>query len=151
MTQEQRSEESRQLYCRVITPERIVFDEPADLVITRIADGDIGVMANHAPTISTVEIGEVRIRQGEEVKVFAVSDGFFKMSENLVQILVEEAVRPEDIDVEAAEHRIEEASRSLESLDRERPGWERIEREMERRRKVGENLVLVARRHGQQR
>ncbi len=146
---EQQGDE-RQLYCRVITPEGVVFDEEADMVIARIADGDIGVLAQHAPTISTVEIGEVRVRQGEETVIFATSDGFFKTSENLVQILVERAVRPEDIDIEEAEHQIEEAERELAELDRGRPDWERIEKEIERRRGVEENMVLVARRHGEQ-
>lgn len=146
---EQQGDE-RQLYCRVITPEGVIFDEEADMVIARIADGDIGVLAQHAPTISTVEIGEVRVRQGEETVVFATSDGFFKTSENLVQILVERAIRPEDINIEEAERQIEEAERELAELDRGRPDWERIEKEIERRRGVEENLVLVARRHGEQ-
>jgi F-type H+-transporting ATPase subunit epsilon len=134
--------EGRQLFCRIITPERPVFDDEADLVIVRIADGEIGVLVDHAPTVSTVEIGDVRIRQGEEWSVYATSDGFFKVSENLVQVLVEEAVPLEEIDVGEAENRVEEAERELsEASDEER-------KEIERRQRVGENLVRVARRHG---
>ncbi len=134
--------EGRQLFCRIITPERPVFDDEADLVIVRIADGEIGVLVDHAPTVSTVEIGDVRIRQGEEWSVYATSDGFFKVSENLVQVLVEEAVPLEEIDVGEAENRVEEAERELsEASDEER-------KEIERRQRVGENLVRVARRYG---
>ncbi len=136
--------EGRQLFCRIITPERPVFDDEADLVIVRIADGEIGVLVDHAPTVSTVEIGDVRIRQGEEWSVYATSDGFFKVSENLVQVLVEEAVPLEEIDVGEAENRVEEAERELsEASDEER-------KEIERRQRVGENLVRVARRHGRE-
>jgi len=134
--------EGRQLFCRIITPERPVFDDEADLVIVRIADGEIGVLVDHAPTVSTVEIGDVRIRQGEEWSIYATSDGFFKVSENLVQVLVEEAIPVEEIDVGEAENRVEEAERDLSEVPDE--GRE----EIERRQRVGENLVRVARRFG---
>ncbi len=135
--------EGRQLFCRIITPEEPVFDDEVDLVIARIADGEIGVLVDHSPTVSTVEIGDVRIQQGEEWSVYATSDGFFKVSENLVQILVEEAVPAGEIDASEAESRVEEAERQLseasEDDDRE---------EIMRRQRVGENLVRVARRYG---
>jgi F-type H+-transporting ATPase subunit epsilon len=134
--------EGRQLFCRIITPERPIFDDEADLVIVRIADGEIGVLVDHAPTVSTVEIGDVRIRQGEEWSIYATSDGFFKVSENLVQVLVEEAIPVAEIDVGEAENRVEEAERDLSEASDER------REEIERRQRVGENLVRVARRYG---
>jgi len=134
--------EGRQLFCRIITPEQPVFDDEADLVIVRIADGEIGVLVDHAPTVSTVEIGDVRIRQGEEWSIYATSDGFFKVSENLVQVLVEEAIPVAEIDVGEAENRVEEAERDLSEASDER------REEIERRQRVGENLVRVARRYG---
>jgi F-type H+-transporting ATPase subunit epsilon len=138
--------EGRQLFCRIITPERPIFDDEADLVIVRIADGEIGVLVDHAPTVSTVEIGDVRIQQGEEWSIYATSDGFFKVSENLVQVLVEEAVPAEEIDPEEAENRVEEAERALsEASDADDEDRE----EIIRRQHVGENLVRVARRYGQ--
>ena len=136
--------EGRQLFCRIITPEETIFDGEADLVIARIADGELGVLADHAPLVSTVEIGDVRIRRDDERHVFATSDGFFKVSENLVQILVEEAVPAGDIDVDEAENRIEEASREVSEEDAEDR-----RRESERRQRIGENLVRVARRYGE--
>ena len=119
--------EGRQLFCRIITPEQPVFDDEVDLVITRIADGELGVLVDHAPTVSTVEIGEVRIHQGDERSIYATSDGFFKVSENLVQILVEEA-----------ERQLSEVS------DDDDEGRS----EVMRRQRVAENLVRVARRYG---
>lgn len=138
----------RQLFCRIITPERAVYDGEADLVVVRIADGDLGVMADHAPTVSKVEIGDVRIREGEERRVFATSDGFFKVSDNLVQVLVEEAVPAEEIDADEAGTRVEEAERELGQISGEE-GDERRRAELERRQKIGENLSRVARRYGE--
>jgi F-type H+-transporting ATPase subunit epsilon len=139
--------EARQLFCRVITPEEIVYDGEADLVVARIADGDLGVMVDHAPLVSTVEAGEVRIREGEEQHVYATSDGFFKVSENLVQILVEEAVAPDEIDVDEAEDRIEKAERELSEVSEDAGDRDRVRGEVERRRRMGENLVRVARKY----
>jgi F-type H+-transporting ATPase subunit epsilon len=136
--------EDRQLFCRIITPEETIFDGEADLVIARIADGEIGVLVDHAPLVSTVEVGDVRIRQNDERHVFATSDGFFKASENLVQILVEEAVPAGKIDVDEAENRVEEASREISELADEE---EDRRQEAERRQRIGENLVRVARRY----
>jgi F-type H+-transporting ATPase subunit epsilon len=136
--------EGRQLFCRIITPEETIFDDEVDLVITKIADGEIGVLVDHAPLVSTVEIGDVRIHQNDERHVFATSDGFFKVSENLVQILVEEAVPAHEIDVNEAENRVEEASREISGEDEEDR-----RREAERSQRIGENLVRVARRYGE--
>jgi F-type H+-transporting ATPase subunit epsilon len=138
---------ARQLFCRVITPEEIVYDGEADLVVARIADGDLGVMVDHAPLVSSVEAGEVRIRENEEQHVYATSDGFFKVSENLVQILVEEAVAPDEIDVDAAENMIEEAERQFSEISEDTEDRDRVHGEIERRRRMGENLVRVARKY----
>lgn len=150
MTEErQERREGRQLFCRVVTPQETIFDGEADLVVVRIADGEIGVLVNHAPTVSTVEIGDVRITEGDEKRIYATSDGFFKVSENLVQVLVEEAVPVDEIDVDAAENRVEEAANELSQVSDEDEDAERKRREIERRRMIGENLVRVARKYGE--
>jgi F-type H+-transporting ATPase subunit epsilon len=140
-------DEQRQLFCRVITPEEVVYDGEADLVIARIADGDIGVLVDHSPVVSTMEAGEVRIREDDEQHVYATSDGFFKVSENLVQVLVEEACSPEDIDVDAAENRVEEAERELSEVSGDAEDRDRALAEIRRRQRTAENLVLVARKY----
>ncbi len=141
-------QEGRQLFCRVITPQQVIYDGEADLVVLRIADGDIGVMRDHAPLVSTVEPREVRITEDDERYVYATSDGFFKVSENLVQILVEEAVPAGEIDVDEAENRVEEAEEWISELEGEEDAEGR-RREAERRQKMGENLVHVARKYAE--
>jgi F-type H+-transporting ATPase subunit epsilon len=145
----QGGEGGRQLFCRIITPEKMVYDGEADLVMARIADGDIGVMVDHAPIVSTAEVGEVRIREGEELHVFATSDGFFKVAENLVQILVEEAVEAGEIDADAASEQMEEAERELSEVSGDEEDAERTRAEVERKRRMGENLMRVAGKYGQ--
>jgi F-type H+-transporting ATPase subunit epsilon len=145
----QQRDAGRQLFCRVITPEKVIYDGEANLVIARIADGDIGVLVDHSPLVSTMEPGEVRIRKDDDQHIYAVSDGFFKISENLVQVLVEEAVVPEDIDIDAAENRVEEAERDLSEVSEEAEDRDRVVAEIERRQRIGENLVRVARKYSE--
>jgi F-type H+-transporting ATPase subunit epsilon len=149
VSEERDQQEGRQLFCRVITPEEVIYDGEADLVVARIADGDLGVLVDHSPLVSTVEVGEVRIKEGEEQHVYATSDGFFKVSENLVQVLVEEAVSVEDIDVDAAEERVEEAERELSEVSEEAEDRDRVVSEIERRQRMGENLVRAARKYNE--
>lgn len=139
----------RQLFCRVITPEEVIYDGEANLVIARIADGDLGVLVDHSPLVSTVEIGEVRIRENDEQLVYATSDGFFKVSENLVQVLVEEAVSVEEIDVDEAENRVEEAEKELSEVPEEAEDRDRVVAEITRRQRMGENLVRLARKYAE--
>lgn len=141
--------EGRQLFCRVITPEEVVFDDEVDMVVARIADGELGVLVDHEPLVSSVEPGAVRIFHGDERHVYATSDGFFKVSENLVQVLVEEAVPASEIDVSEAESRVEEAERELSDVSDDDDGADRIRADIERRRRMGESLVQVARRYGE--
>lgn len=145
----QQGDGGRQLFCRIITPEKMVYDGEANLVVARIADGDVGVMVDHAPLVSTAEVGDVRIREGEELRVFATSDGFFKVSENLVQILVEEAVEAGEIDVDAAGNQVEEAERELSEISEDDENRDRVRAEIDRKRRMGENLMRVAGRYGQ--
>jgi F-type H+-transporting ATPase subunit epsilon len=132
----------------VITPEEVIYDGEANLVVVRIADGDLGVLVDHSPLVSSVEVGEVRIKEGDDQLVYATSDGFFKVSENLVQVLVEEAVSVEEIDVDAAETRVEEAERDLSEVSEEAEDRDRVVAEIERRQRMGENLVRLARKYG---
>lgn len=141
----------RQLFCRVITPERMVYDGEARMVKLRIADGDIGILADHQPIVSTVGVRDVQIVEEDDGRrVFATSDGFFKVSENLVQVLVEEAVPADEIDVDAAENRVEEAERALGELSGDdEDSIERRRGELETERAMGENLARVGRSYGQ--
>ncbi|CAN5759822.1 hypothetical protein BH23ACT11_BH23ACT11_22620 [soil metagenome] len=144
--------DGRQLFCRVITPQDTVFDGEVDRVIARIFDGEIGVLVDHAPTISTIEVGDVRIQQGDDTTVYATSDGFFKVSENLVQILVEEAILATEIDVSEAEKRVENAETELAELGESEEDADEVDRrrkDVERRRSIGENYTRVARKYGE--
>lgn len=95
----------------IITPERNFFSGEAECVIFKSADGEIGVLAKHAPTVVTVNVGPIRINaQGKWIDA-VVTDGFAKIMPDRVVIMTDTAEYPEEIDVnraKAAKQRAEE-------------------------------------------
>jgi F-type H+-transporting ATPase subunit epsilon len=91
-----------QLQVRIITPERIVFDGPADGVVATAYDGQFGILPGHAPMMVVLGIGELRLRQGERYDWFAVGEGFLHVLDDVVTVLTPLAEHAREIDVEAA-------------------------------------------------
>lgn len=95
----------------IVTPERKVYSDEVDMVITRAAEGDIGILPKHAPLVSPLKATAVRIKKDGEEELVAVSGGFLEVRPDKVTILAETAELPEEIDVnraEAAKARAEE-------------------------------------------
>jgi F-type H+-transporting ATPase subunit epsilon len=98
------------LHVELVAAERVVWSGEATIVITRTADGDIGVMPNHAPILSVLVEGTVEIRtDADEYLVAAVGSGFLSVANNRVSILVEHAEMSGDIDLERARRELEHA------------------------------------------
>jgi F-type H+-transporting ATPase subunit epsilon len=80
----------------VISPEKPLFTGKADSVVARAWDGEVGIMAGHAPMLTKLGTGEVRITQGANVTRFAIQSGFLEVANNKVVVLSEKAVAVED-------------------------------------------------------
>lgn len=91
-----------QLQCVVVTPERAVFDEPADFVALPMYDGELGVAPGRAPLIGRLGTGELRTRQAGVTKRYFVDGGFAQVRNNVVTVLTERALKAEEISPEAA-------------------------------------------------
>jgi len=107
---------------QIVTPERTVYSkEEVKMVITHAAEGDIGILPNHAPFISPLEptIVRVKLDENREEKIF-VSGGFLEVRSNQVTILAEAAELPSEIDIEraqAAKERAEKRLKQKENID----------------------------------
>ena len=101
------------LMVEVVTGERIVFTESdVDMVVAPGGDGALGILPSHAPLISTLAAGELRIKKGASEQSIVVFGGFIEVTPTKVVILADTAERAEEIDVaraEAARKRAEEA------------------------------------------
>lgn len=109
---------ARTLMCEIITPERIVYTNEVEMVIAPTVDGEIGILPLHAPLVSALRSGEIRVKwDGEkEVEWFAVAGGYIQVHEDKVIILADNAVVSSQIDVERARHALELAKERLDAL-----------------------------------
>lgn len=87
----------------IVTAEKIVYSDDVDVVIAPGIEGELAILPNHAPLLTMLQVGELRVRKdGEETDIF-VSGGFLEVMQNRVTILADTAERAEEIDIERAE------------------------------------------------
>lgn len=99
----------------IMTPEKIVLQTEAESVVVPAADGELGILPHHAPLLAQLEPGEIRLRRGSAVDLFAVSGGFVEVLNNRVMVFAETAEMAHDIDVERARQAAEKAKEVLRS------------------------------------
>ena len=88
--------------CIVVTPERAVLDETAEMVILPMIDGELGVLQGRAPIIGRLGAGELRLKSGTAVKRFFVEAGFVQVRSNVVTVLTANAKPAETVTAEMA-------------------------------------------------
>tara|TARA_B100000614_G_scaffold262262_1_gene294971 strand:- start:391 stop:795 length:405 start_codon:yes stop_codon:yes gene_type:complete len=100
---------------QLVSPERLVLARDAAMVVVPGAEGDFGVLPEHAPIISSVRPGVIEVYEGNQVadRVF-VAGGFAEVSANHCIVLAEEAVPVGDLDRAAVEARIKAAEQAVE-------------------------------------
>ena len=126
----------------LVTPEGPAFEGEANMVVVPGAAGEIGVLPRHAPLVAMLKAGESRVKVGEGWTTFATGPGYFKIQRDRGIMLVDGAVRAEEIDLEQARRELEDAQKLLERAD---AGEEGIDRwVVEQRLKHAENKIAVA-------
>jgi F-type H+-transporting ATPase subunit epsilon len=117
----------------VLTPEGQVFADEVEMVSTRTTTGSIGVLANHAPLMAILEPTELRLYRSEsEIVRFAQGEGYLQVVDNSALVLVEEAIRPEEMDRGAFEARLKEARDTVSGAEEGSEERARAEREVRR-------------------
>jgi F-type H+-transporting ATPase subunit epsilon len=102
----------------LVSPERILYSGESDMVVCRTLDGEVAFMADHAPFVGVLSIGEVRIYRGGSVEErAAVHGGFVEVSDNRVTLLSDVAELASQIDVERARKRLQEFERRTIEMD----------------------------------
>ena len=126
----------------LVTPDGPAWEGEAEMLIVPGAAGEIGVLALHAPLVAMLKAGEIRVRADGGWQSFAAGPGYFKVQRDRAIVLVDDAVRAEEIDVDEARREVE-AARDL--LERAEAGEEGIDRWVaEQRLRHAENKVAVA-------
>src|SRR4051795_1430550 len=103
------------LLLEIVTPEKQVFSEEVDSVVCPGIEGELGILPHHAPLLTTLGVGELRIRRGSEEEYFAIAGGFLQVRPDKVVVMAETADMASEIDLARAEEARREAERALES------------------------------------
>ena len=101
------------LLLEIVTPEREAYSEEDDAVFCPAIEGEIGVLPHHAPLLSMLGVGELRIRKGGDEEYFAIAGGFVQVRPDKVVVMAELADLSSEIDLEAAEEARNEAERAI--------------------------------------
>ena len=98
----------------LVTPEKVTLESRAIAIVIPAVDGELGILAHHAPLIAQLQPGEIRIQSSDQgLRHFAVSGGFVEVRSNRVAIFAETAESAEEIDAERARQAAERARSAL--------------------------------------
>jgi F-type H+-transporting ATPase subunit epsilon len=117
----------------VLTPEGEVFSDEVEMVSTVTVVGSIGILAHHEPVLATLEPTELRLYRSEgDIVRFAQAEGYLQFVENRALVLVEEALRPEQIDRATFETKLAEARSAAERAGPDSEEHARAQRDIRR-------------------
>ena len=106
--------------CEIVSQDRTVFQGDVDIVILPGAAGEMGILPHHAPVLTILKYGVIKVRRDGKEQLFAVAGGMAEVQPDIVTILADAAENVEDIDVtraQAAKKRAEEALAQLKPED----------------------------------
>ncbi len=109
---------ARTLLCEIVTPEKIVYTNEVEMVIAPTLQGEIGILPLHAPLVTVLQPGELRVRYNDnrDVEWFAISGGYLQVHEDKVIVLADNAEHASRIDVERARQAREILSQRMREL-----------------------------------
>lgn len=102
------------IQCQVVTQDKSLYEGPADMLLAPGAEGEVGILPNHAPLLTTLNMGVVRIRHEGKEEIFTITGGVLEVRPDVVTVLADIGENVAKIDVaraEAAKARAEELLR----------------------------------------
>ena len=108
------------LLLEIVTPQGLVVSEEVDEVTASGSEGEFGVLPGHVPFVTTLKVGILTCKKGNETKYFFVNWGYAEVGFEKVLILADSAEKADDIDIErakAAMKRAEERLKKAEEID----------------------------------
>lgn len=99
--------------CEIVSQDRTVFEGDVDIVVIPGSDGEMGILPNHAPLLSTIRLGVVKVRQGGQEQLFTITGGLVEVQPTIVTILADAAEDIAEIDVARAEEAKRHAEQRL--------------------------------------
>ncbi len=112
--------------CEIVSQDRTVFSGDVDIVVLPGEAGEMGVLPHHAPVLTTLKYGVVKVRRAGKEDIFAVAGGVAEVQPDIVTVLADAAENVEEIDVaraEAARRRARGSARQRCAADKVMPTW----------------------------
>jgi len=97
----------------IVTIERLIYSGEVDMVIVPGIEGELGILPHHAPLLTALKYGELRVRRGDDEDSYAIGGGFMEVLPLQVTVMADTAERAEEIDLERAEHARQRAQERL--------------------------------------
>ena len=113
------------LLCEIVTPESIIYTNEVQMVVAMTRGGEVGILPLHAPLVSTLAPGEVRLRFGDSAsdwEYFSISGGYLQVLEDKVIILADDATPVAAIDEARTRESVDLIKERLAALPREAEG-----------------------------
>lgn len=107
------------MHLKIITHERVVFDEEVDEIYTKAIDGEIGILKNHVPLMTALDIGVTKTVKDGNVKFFTTMGGVFQFKDDEALILTTTAESGDEIDVTRAKEALTRAQAKLAEAEAE--------------------------------
>jgi F-type H+-transporting ATPase subunit epsilon len=123
---------AEKILLEVVTPDRKVLSAEADVVVCPGVEGQFGVLPNHIPFLSALDIGEMYYRDGAKTEYLSVSAGFAEVTGKKVTIVAESAEFGREIDIERARRAMERAQQRLAATRTEAIDYTRAEAALRR-------------------
>ena len=98
---------------KIITQERVVFDNDVDEIYTRGVDGEFGLLKDHVPVMAALDIGVTRVKTGSNVRMFSPMGGILQFKNDECLILTNAAEAGDEIDEMRAKEALDRAKRRL--------------------------------------
>ena len=102
--------------CEIVSQDRTVFQGDVDIVVLPGSAGEMGILPNHAPVLTTLKYGVIKVRRNNKEELFAVAGGVAEVQPTIITILADAAENVQDIDIvraKAAKKRAEDALANL--------------------------------------
>jgi len=107
------------MHLKIITHEKLVFDEDVDEIYSRSTSGEFGILKNHVPVMYALDIGVTKVVQSGKARYFATMGGVFQFNDNEAIILTAAAEDGKNIDAAKAQEEFERAKALLAEQDAE--------------------------------
>ena len=102
------------ILCEIVTQERLVYSEQVDMVVVDGADGRMGILPNHSPLLTTLNVSELRVVAGDLEQTFAVGGGILEVRPDRITVLADAAEHADEVDVARAKEARDRAISFLE-------------------------------------